>query len=96
MQVFCLVQEMQLLGFMAVAADKIEMLFLEPACIGLGLGKKLIGFAVTQLGVREVDVNEQNYPAVAFYRKCGFVLHHRSAQDGAGKPYPILHMQLGH
>lgn len=42
-----------------------------------------------------VDVNEQNAGAHAFYKKYGFVQTGRSELDGAGKPYPLIHMELG-
>ena len=43
-------------------------------------------------GARAVDVNEQNPQALAFYKRQGFRIVGRSAQDGQGMPYPLLHM----
>jgi putative acetyltransferase len=42
-----------------------------------------------------VDVNEQNDQAVGFYRRMGFEVAGRSAVDGLGQPFPLLHMRLG-
>jgi putative acetyltransferase len=39
-------------------------------------------------------VNEQNDQAVGFYRRMGFEVASRSAEDGLGQPFPLLHMEL--
>ena len=83
-----------ILGFLGVAADSIEMLFLHPNAMGLGLGKLLLKHAVDNLGKRKVDVNEDNIQAKNFYEHFGFQIISRSELDGTGKPYPILHLQL--
>jgi putative acetyltransferase len=49
--------------------------------------------AVDGLGAAAVDVNEQNASAVAFYEHSGFRVVDRSAVDGMGKPFPLLHMR---
>lgn len=71
------------------------MLFMHPDYRGKGIGKVLLTYAVEALGLRKVDVNEQNEGAVGFYRHYGFEVVGRSELDGTGKPYPILHMELG-
>lgn len=81
-------------AFMGVADEKIEMLFLSPQVRGQGLGRAFIDFAVKELRVRYVDVNEQNVQAVGFYEKTGFETFARSEQDPQGNPFPILHMRL--
>lgn len=82
------------LGFSGVAEGKIEMLFVAPPAFGRGIGTKLLRHAVETLGAREVDVNEQNARAAAFYLRRGFVVVGRSALDGTGRPYPLLHLRL--
>lgn len=82
-------------GFVGVYDGKIEMLFVDPAMHGKGIGKALVAHATTELQCSLVDVNEQNRQAVAFYRHVGFVVVDRSPLDGQGKPYPLLHMRLG-
>lgn len=84
----------QLLGFCGVAEDKLEMLFIAPEARGSGVGKALLSHAIAQMGVRQVDVNEQNEQAVGFYLAQGFTVHDRSDVDGLGKPYPLLHLAL--
>lgn len=83
-----------LIGFMGVADSNIEMLFVHNDFRGKGVGKKLIAYAIAELQVSKVDVNEQNTQAVGFYKSVGFNILNRSEQDGEGKDYPILHMQL--
>lgn len=61
---------------------------------GTGIGKKLITYAIDNLQVTRVDVNEQNIQAVGFYKHMGFSIYKRANLDGEGKEYPILHMQL--
>ena len=72
----------------------LEMLFIAPAERGKGVGRKLMQYAVREWGVREVCVNEQNPQAVGFYERMGFQADRRSALDGQGRPYPLLHMRL--
>ena len=79
-------------GFLGVAEGKIEMLFIHPDARGQGVGKRLLLYAVHDLGAKEVDVNEQNEQAVGFYHHLGFKTISRSPLDGMGKPYPLLHM----
>ena len=50
--------------------------------------------AIARLGATRVDVNEQNEPALGFYRHLGFAVVGRSALDGQGRPYPLLHMSI--
>lgn len=81
-------------GFIGTAGNKLEMLFVHPRYFGCGAGKRLLRHAVDQLGVSEVDVNEQNESALAFYRHFGFEVVRRSERDSAGRPFPILHLAL--
>ncbi len=92
--VFCLTDADKVLGFMGIAEHKIEMLFLAPEHIGKGFGKILMNFAINELAVDKVDVNEQNQNAVNFYSKFDFVPYDRTDKDDEGKDYPILKMKL--
>lgn len=82
------------LGFMGTDADKLEMLFLHPEARGKGIGGRMLDFAVRELSVRRLDVNEQNPAALAFYRHAGFIVTERSALDDMGNPWPLLRMRL--
>lgn len=88
------VQDGQIVGFIGTSSDNIEMLFIDPDFRGKGIGRVLINFALTELQIDKVDVNEQNLQAVGFYEKLGFKVIGRSELDGQGKPYPILHLKI--
>ena len=84
-------------AFMGCNWPQIEMLFVEPECFGLGIGKMLLDHArqraMAEGATLTLDVNEQNPAALAFYEHMGFVVTGRSPVDGQGRPYPLLHMQ---
>ena len=84
----------KIVGFLGVAAQNLEMLFIHPAYRGNKIGKALLKYAIDTLHVYKVDVNEQNEQAVGFYNYCGFETVGRSELDASGKPYPTLHMEL--
>lgn len=81
------------IAFAGVAEDKLEMLFVDPAWRGCGVGRELLRHAVARMGAILVDVNEQNQQAVGFYRRMGFEVTGRSPVDTMGKPYPLLHLR---
>ena len=86
--------EHDVIGFLGFANDSIEGLFLAPDQRGRGGGRLLVEHA-QQLasGPLAVDVNEQNDAALEFYKALGFVVTGRSPTDGAGRPFPIVHMK---
>ena len=83
-----------IIGFMGVAEQQLEMLFIHLDYRGTGVGKALLNYAIDTMQVTQVDVNEQNEQAVGFYTNSNFKLTSRSPLDSAGKPYPILHLKL--
>lgn len=93
-QVFCLVNESGVLGFIGVVSRKVEMLFLDPGYFGQGLGQQLLNFAVKELNADKLDVNEQNTKALKFYQKFGFETFERTDKDDQGRNYPLLRMKL--
>jgi putative acetyltransferase len=82
------------IGFMGLAGNRIESLFLAPEWHRRGWGRRLVDHARTLRGALAVDVNEQNVGAVAFYRTCGFSVIKRSDVDDMGRPYPLIHMRM--
>ena len=84
----------RLVGFMGIAEGNLEMLFVDNDYRGIGVGKELITYAIDNLEVTKVDVNEQNVQVLGFYKHIGFQVYERSELDGEGKEYPILHMRL--
>ena len=77
-----------------VEAVKIYILFVDPAVLGCGVGRRLVGMTVWRWGVDSVDVDEQNPAARAFYERMGFRVAGRSGSDAQGNDFPILHMRL--
>lgn len=84
----------KLLGFLGTAEGNVEMLFVHPDSFGQGVGKALMKYAIASQGATKVDVNEDNPQACGFYKSLGFEVTSRSALDGQGNPFPILHMTL--
>jgi len=85
-------QEDQPLGFMFLHEGHLEALFVDASARGLGVGKRLISYALDLHPDLRVDVNEQNQQAVGFYQHMGFQVSGRSGQDNQGRPYPLLHL----
>lgn len=80
-------------GFMLLADNRIEGLFLDPDIRRNGGGRLLVAHAqALHEGELRLDVNEQNAQARGFYERLGFVVEGRSELDGTGRPYPLLHM----
>ncbi|WP_376747154.1 GNAT family N-acetyltransferase [Empedobacter brevis] len=86
--------EDKLVGFVGVAEQNLEMLFIHNDFRRKGIGGTLLNFSIDKLEVKSVDVNEQNKQAVDFYLNQGFKIISRSEKDSEGKDYPILHLSL--
>lgn len=86
-------EQQNIVGFLGVADNRLEMLFVAPQVFGLGIGKQLLRFAIEQMNVTELDVNEQNPQALGFYQHQGFIITGRSPLDGQGNPFPLLHLR---
>lgn len=80
-------------GFIGCNGAQVEMLFVEPRCFRHGVGRALLEHARALHPRLTLDVNEQNPQALAFYERQGFRVVGRSALDGQGNPYPLLHME---
>lgn len=78
---------------MGVQDRRLEMLFLDPAVRGRGIGRRLLEHGIECLGVAELTVNEQNPQAVGFYEHMGFSAYRRTELDEEGRPYPLLYMR---
>ncbi|MCU7248213.1 GNAT family N-acetyltransferase [Pseudomonas koreensis] len=79
-------------GFIATDADTVQMLFIDPAFRGQGIGRQLLDHVARPR--LKVDVNEQNPQAHGFYLHYGFEDISRSALDGEGRSFPVIHMRL--
>ncbi|MDR3073936.1 MAG: GNAT family N-acetyltransferase [Deltaproteobacteria bacterium] len=86
-------------GFMGLDAQclpvKLEALFIDAGLLRRGFGALLVRHALSLYRDIGLDVNEQNPGARAFYLRMGFRETGRSALDGAGKPFPLIHMRFG-
>jgi len=81
-------------GFMLIDGTHMEALFIDPDVRGTGIGRQLLQHALALHPQLSTDVNEQSAQAVGFYLRMGFEVASRSALDGSGKPFPILHLRL--
>lgn len=80
------------LGFMLIDGGHMEALFIDPAHRGTGVGAALLRHGLSLHPQMTTDVNEQNAQAVGFYEHMGFARTGRSALDGQGRPYPLIHL----
>ena len=81
------------LAFMFIDSGHMEALFVDPTHRGSGIGAALVRHGLALHPDMTTDVNEQNVQAVGFYEKMGFRRTGRSALDGQGRPYPIIHLE---
>jgi len=80
-------------AFLGGSGREIESLFVDPAAHGKGVGRMLLEhFDGTGEGELNVEVNEQNHRARAFYERLGFREVSSSPLDGQGRPYPLLRL----
>ena len=84
----------KIVGFIGVADQKLEMLFIHPENRVKRIGKTLLEYSMIQLNVTQVDVNEQNEQAHGFYKHHRFETIGRAELDFFLKPYPTLPMEL--
>ena len=83
----------QAVAFMGIDEYKLEMLFVDDAKRGQGIGRQLVELGFAKYAVDEVTVNEQNPQAHKFYERMGFTVYKRSELDEQGQPYPLLYMK---
>ena len=81
-------------GFMGIAEQHLEMLFISHEERGKGLGKELLKYGIEKYLVNDLAVNEQNLFAKGFYEHMGFKVYKRTECDEQGNPYPLLYMRL--
>lgn len=84
----------ELLGFIGVADQRLEMLFIQVNARGQGISKQLLRYAIKNFDVKELTVNEQNPQAIGFYEHLGFVTYKRTDLDEEGQSYLLLYMKL--
>ena len=82
-------------AFMGIENNRLEMLFISDDERGKGIGKQLLLYGISNYGVQELTVNEQNPQAIGFYEHMGFKTYKRTELDEEGNAYPLLYMRLG-
>lgn len=83
-------------AFAGVAGDMLEMLFVAPGARGQGIRPATREPRHTALR-RAAGRRQRAEPAGrGFLRTDGIPHRRRDATDPSGRPYPILHMELGH
>lgn len=80
------------IGFSGSHQHHLEMLFLKPCFFRKGYGTQILQWLLKEKNIQTVDVNKQNPQAFQFYLAQGFLVTAESPLDGAGKPFPILHL----
>ncbi|MEG0414118.1 MAG: acetyltransferase [Comamonas sp.] len=83
------------LAFMFIDNGHMDALFVDSAYRGMGIGAMLVRHGLALHPSMTTDVNEQNLQASDFYEKMGFKRTGRSALDGQGRPYPLIHLKYG-
>lgn len=81
------------IALMLLDGSHMEALFVDPDFRGRGIGRSLVEDAVKRHRDLSTEVNEQNLQAIGFYERLGFVRCGRSAVDGQGRPYPLIHLR---
>ena len=87
------VRNPNMVAFMGLSEDMVEMLFVLPSEKGKGYGTALLNFAFEEKHIRKIDVNEQNTEAYQLYLSRGYHAIARDEMDADGKPYPIVHLE---
>ncbi|PZT47508.1 hypothetical protein B6S12_08715 [Helicobacter valdiviensis] len=87
----------EILGFIGVHQNKIEMLFIAKDYFKKGIGKRLIYEACMRYfqdyKTIEVDCNTQNTNALKFYENLGFEIFAQSPKDSKGRDFPLTHFR---
>jgi putative acetyltransferase len=81
-------------AFMGLFGSHMESLFVDPRHHGRGIGSRLVKHARMLHPILTTDVNEQNFKAISFYQRLGFVPTGRSPTDNQGRFYPLVHLEF--
>ena len=77
------------IAFVGSLDGHVELLYVEPAHHGRGLGTRLLAEAAPG-GAHSVEVYADNTTGVGFYLSRGFRQTRRRETDAAGRPYPMV------
>ncbi|MGB0838168.1 MAG: GNAT family N-acetyltransferase [Flavobacteriaceae bacterium] len=74
-----------IIGFIATSNSSIELLFISPAFMRQGIGRKLCEEALKDSSIKNVEVNTRNIGALQFYNRLGF-------HDFKGSSTELVHL----
>ena len=77
-------------GFLRMNGTCIEKLFVEPVLQGLGIGEKLLQYAIHHLSACSLWALEKNTRAIAFYQRYGFRLTDKRKPEEDTDEYLVL------
>lgn len=78
----------QPVGFIGARGDHVELLYVDPAHHGIGIGTALLAHVTA----RTVEVYAGNEAGLGFYTAHGFAETRRDPIDVAGRPFPVIHL----
>lgn len=81
-------------GFISLLDTFIGGLFIAPMHQGRGIGRALVGHALTLKSELLLEVYTDNAQAVSFYRSLGFTELSRRGVDDEGQPFENARMRL--
>lgn len=84
----------QPVGFISLLGAFVGGIFVSPKCQGQGIGRRLIAFALEQMGELSLDVYSANEKAFRFYLSLGFEEVSRRPFDDEGLPFELTHLRL--
>jgi ribosomal protein S18 acetylase RimI-like enzyme len=82
-----------MLGFVGARGDHVELLYVAPEAQGRGIGPQLLAQLADGGGPRSVEVYADNAVGLGFYLSQGFRETRRDPTDGAGRGFPIAHLE---
>lgn len=74
----------QLAGFISLVGERVCALFVAPEMQGRGIGRALLEYAKTLNERLSLKAYRENYSALRFYEKCGFVAAGEDVDEHTG------------
>lgn len=93
MDVWVAESEGETLGFVGARDEHVELLYIAPEAQGHGIGPQLLTHLAGGDGPRSVEVYADNAVGLGFYLSQGFHVARRDPTDGAGRGFPIVHLE---
>ena len=81
------------LGFIGFRGGHVELLYIDPAAHGRGIGTALLTPVDGGAGPSSVEVYADNIAGLGFYRSRGVHETHRHPTDSAGRSFAVVHLE---